>query len=151
VLTLLTTYDRGPRHANLGPDSLSRLVLERAHMSIPSNRPVVRKRLFNVASRIITTCVTNASPDHLLECAPYLPELAGQSPITPLLGKGSGLDSVLITLDALGLSETAEEMTKLLSRVKARSLETKGLVSLDDFAATAEDVLGQNVVSAVRD
>jgi len=151
VLTLLTMYDREIGIRTEALTNLSHLVLDAAGVSIPSNRPVVGERLFNVESGIITTWVRNASPDHLLECAPYLPGLVGQSPITPVLGKGSGLDSILIALDQLGMNANNEEMTELLARVKARSLDTKGLVSQDDFAVLAEDVLSERVASTARD
>jgi isopropylmalate/homocitrate/citramalate synthase len=141
VLALRTMFD-----IDLGIDtkqfaSLSNLVLERSGVTIPSNRPVVGKRLFNVESGIITTWIKNASPDHLLECVPFLPSLVGQEPVTPVLGKGSGLDSVVVALDALGLEATAEEMGELLVQVKARSLEIKGTVALEDFAAMAQSVI----------
>ena len=141
VLTLLAMYDKdlGIRTEKLV--ELSRLVLELARVTIPSNRPIVGDRLFNVESGIITTWLKNAAPDHLLECTPYLPELVGQRPLTPVLGKGSGLDSVLLALDRLGLSASEEQMLEMLSELKSRSLQTKGLVSLDEFAPIAERVL----------
>lgn len=148
VLTLLTMYDRdmGIRPEKLA--SLSRLVLELARVEIPSNRPIVGKQLFNVESGIITTWVKNASPDHLLECAPYLPELVGNEPITPVLGKGSGLDSILLALDRIGRSASTEEMTELLTLVKARSLEKKGLIDDEEFSGLADKTLGPATTTA---
>ena len=142
ILTLLTMYaiDTGVRTEKL--TELSRQVLEIAKVSIPSNRPIVGERLFNIESGIITTWLKNASPDHLLEVAPYLPALVGQHDFKPVLGKGSGLDSILLALDRLGRSASTEHMTELLARVKARSLETKDLVDLEEFAKMADDVLG---------
>lgn len=143
VLALLTMYGQ-----DIGIDTtklvnLSRMVLERAGVSIPSNRPIVGERLFNIESGIITTWVKNASPDHLLECVPYLPALVGQEPITPVLGKGSGLDSIAIALDRVGLTASNEELQELLLAVKTRSIETKSLVSIDEFARLAETTLGR--------
>lgn len=142
VLTLLTMYaiDTGVRTEKL--TELSRRILEMAKVTIPSNRPIVGERLFNIESGIITTWFKNASPDHLLEVAPFLPELVGQRELQPVLGKGSGLDSILVALDKLGRSASDEEMLELLTRVKACSLETKRLVSLEDFAKLADGVLG---------
>jgi len=150
VLTLLTMYGRdlGIRTERLV--DLSKLVLDLAGVTIPSNRPIVGERLYNVESGIITTWVKNASPDHLLECAPFLPELVGQTPITPVLGKGSGLDSVLVALDRLGLTASTEEMQEILLAVKGRSLETKSLVDLEDFARLAETVLGPGAAMSGR-
>jgi len=149
ILTLLTMYgqDLGIRTERLF--DLSKLVLELAGVTIPSNRPIVGEQLYNVESGIITTWVKNAAPDHLLECAPYLPELVGQHPITPVLGKGSGLDSVFIALDRLGMTATNEELQELLLVVKARALETKSLVGPEEFAVMAERVLGRAMTTSV--
>jgi isopropylmalate/homocitrate/citramalate synthase len=80
VLSLLTMYDRdlGIRTEQL--TALSRLVLSLASVSIPSNRPIVGERLFNVESGIITTWVKNASPDHLLECVDMVEQASGRKP-----------------------------------------------------------------------
>jgi isopropylmalate/homocitrate/citramalate synthase len=51
-----------------------------------------------------------------------------------VLGKGSGIDSVAAALERLGLTATDEQALAILDEVKARSLETKGLV--DDEAFT---------------
>jgi isopropylmalate/homocitrate/citramalate synthase len=132
VLALLTMYgiDTGIRTERFY--DISRLVMELAGVSQPSNRPVVGERLFNVESGIITTWVRNVGDD-LVESFPYRPELVGQPPPRLVLGKGSGLDSVAAGLDRLGLSATPEEMQAILDEVKARSLETKGLLDDEDF------------------
>lgn len=142
VLALLTMYDRDMGIKPEKLTSVSRLVLELARVEIPSNRPIVGKQLFNVESGIITTWLKNASPDHLLECAPFLPELVGNEPLTPVLGKGSGLDSILIALDRIGRAASTEEMTELLALVKARALEKKGLIDEEEFSRMASQVLG---------
>jgi hypothetical protein len=71
--------------------------------------------------------------------------LVGQAPITPVLGKGGGLDSILVAPDRLGRTASTGKMTDLLTRVKARSLDTKALVDLDDFARLADvDLSGEH-------
>jgi isopropylmalate/homocitrate/citramalate synthase len=132
VLALLTMYgvDTGIRTERFF--DISKLVMELAGVSQPSNRPVVGERLFNVESGIITTWVRNVGDD-LVESFPYRPELVGQPPPKLVLGKGSGLDSVAAGLDRVGLSATPEEMQAILDEVKARSLEAKGLLDDDEF------------------
>ena len=59
-----------------------------------------------------------------------------------MLGKGSGLDSVLIWLDKVGLGPAdAEQTAAILVEVKRKSLEKKGLLTPDEFHAIAEGVL----------
>jgi len=139
VLALLTMYglDTGIRTERFY--ELSKLVMEIAGVSQPSNRPVVGERLYNVESGIITTWVRNVG-DELTESFPYRPELVGQPAPVLVLGKGSGIDSVAAALERLGLSATDEQALAILDEVKARSLETKGLVDDEAFSAIVDRV-----------
>jgi isopropylmalate/homocitrate/citramalate synthase len=133
VLALLTMYGLDTGIRTEGFTELSKLVMGIAGVSQPSNRPVVGERLYNVESGIITTWVRNVG-DELTESFPYRPELVGQPEPVLVLGKGSGIDSVAAALERLGLTATDEQALAILDEVKARSLETKGLV--DDEAFT---------------
>jgi isopropylmalate/homocitrate/citramalate synthase len=140
VLALLTMYglDTGIRTERFF--DLSKQVMALAGVAQPSNRPVVGERLYNVESGIISTWVRNVG-DELTESFPYRPELVGQPDPLLVLGKGSGIDSIAAALDRLGRSATTEQMTAMLDDVKARSLETKGLIDDETFAAIADGVL----------
>jgi isopropylmalate/homocitrate/citramalate synthase len=141
VVALLTMYgiDTGVKTERFMP--MAREVLERARITQPSNRPVIGERLFNVESGIIASWVRNVGDEYLTEAFPYRPELVGQKPPEIVLGKGSGLDSVAIWLDRIGVTATTAEMEAVLREVKARSLETKNLIGEDEFAAIVEGVL----------
>ncbi len=141
VLALLTMYgiDTGIRTQDFF--ELSKLVMDLAGVSQPSNRPVVGERLYNVESGIITTWVRNVG-DELNESFPYRPELVGQPAPELVLGKGSGLDSVAAWLDKHGLSASTEEIGTILVEVKARSLEKKRLLDDEEFLAIVEQVKG---------
>jgi isopropylmalate/homocitrate/citramalate synthase len=122
--------------------ALSRLVRERAGVPVPPNRAAVGDRIFDVESGIITTWVKNVGSENLLEAFPYRPEVVGQTGPRIVLGKGSGLDSVVIWLDRCGLGPADEDlMLEILGEVKARSLEKKGLLDEEEFVAIAEGVL----------
>ncbi|HEU5348381.1 MAG TPA: hypothetical protein VFU63_07190 [Ktedonobacterales bacterium] len=121
---------------------LSRVVRDAAQVPVPPNRGIVGDRLFHVESGIIATWVKNVGSEHLTEAFPFRPEFVGQTGPEIVLGKGSGLDSVLIWLDKLQLgTATEEEATAILQEVKATSLQKKGLLTEDDFAAIASRVL----------
>ena len=141
VLALLTMYgmDTGIRTERFF--DISKMVMERAGVSQPSNRPVVGERLYNVESGIISTWVRNVG-DELIESFPYRPELVGQQAPRLVLGKGSGLDSILGNLDRLGRTATTEQLQTILDEVKGRSLETKGLVDDDAFLEIVDQVTG---------
>jgi isopropylmalate/homocitrate/citramalate synthase len=125
---------------------LSRLVREAAKVPVPPNRGIVGDRLFHVESGIIASWVKNVGQERLTEAFPFRPEMVGQTGPEIVLGKGSGLDSVLIWLDRLGMGPASEDqMQAILREVKATSLESKGLLDEDAFVRIAEGVLGTAV------
>ncbi|HZQ03021.1 MAG TPA: hypothetical protein VFA88_03285 [Gaiellaceae bacterium] len=127
---------------------LSKLVRELAGVPVPPNRGIVGDRIFHVESGIIASWVKNVGSEHLTEAFPFRPELVGQGPPEIVLGKGSGLDSVLIWLDKVGLGPADDEQAmEILTRVKAKSLEKKGLLTPDEFHAIADDVLASTAVA----
>jgi len=142
VMALLTMYG-----VDTGIDTsqfyeLSHLVLGLAGVAQPSNRPVIGDRLFHVESGIIATWVNNVGREHLTEAFPYRPELVGQAPPEIVLGKGSGLDSVAIWLDRLGIGwNETKELEEVLAEVKAVSLAKKGLLDQDEFRDIASRVI----------
>jgi isopropylmalate/homocitrate/citramalate synthase len=142
VLTLLTMYgiDAGVRTEHL--TRLARLVAELSGVQQPSNRPVTGSRLFNVESGIIATWVRNVGQAHLTEAFPYRPELVGQPPPEIVLGKGSGVDNVVVWLDRLGVRATDEQTLAILQEVKAKSLEKKRLLDPEEFVRIVERVVG---------
>jgi isopropylmalate/homocitrate/citramalate synthase len=140
VLALLTMYGVGTGIDTTRFFELSKLVMGLAGVTQPSNRPVVGERLFNVESGIITTWVRNVG-HQLTESFPYRPELVGQPAPVLVLGKGSGVDSVAAALERLGRSATTEQIERILSEVKERSLADKGLLDDAQFLEIVNRVL----------
>jgi len=143
VMALKTMYgiDSGIDFTKLY--GLSKLVRELAGVTVPSNRGIVGDRIFHVESGIIATWVKNVGSENLTEAFPFRPEMVGQTGPQIVLGKGSGLDSVMIWLDKLGFPPANEEQTMaILTEVKSTSLQKKGLLSEDDFRKIAQGVLG---------
>jgi Isopropylmalate/homocitrate/citramalate synthases len=118
------------------------VVREAARVPVPPNRGIVGDRLFHVESGIIASWVKNVGQANLTEAFPFRPEMVGQSGPEIVLGKGSGLDSVLIWLDRTGMGPaTEEQMMAILQEVKALSLQKKGLLTEDDFRKIAGGVV----------
>jgi isopropylmalate/homocitrate/citramalate synthase len=141
ILALLTMYglDTGIKTEHF--TKISREVLEMAGVTVPGNRAITGERLFKVESGIIATWVKNVGDD-LTETFPFRPELVGQDAVEVVLGKGSGLDSVMMWLDRNGLKAHGEAATEILQIVKAKSLEKKELLTNDEFLECAQKVLG---------
>jgi isopropylmalate/homocitrate/citramalate synthase len=120
---------------------LSKLVRELAGVPVPPNRGIVGDRIFHVESGIITSWVKNVKQEHLTEAFPFRPEFVGQTGPEIVLGKGSGLDSIHIWLERIGLPP-ADEATAMamLQEVKAASLAKKGLLDEEEFRGIAERV-----------
>jgi isopropylmalate/homocitrate/citramalate synthase len=121
---------------------LSKVVREAAKVPVPPNRGIVGDRIFHVESGIIASWVKNVGQANLTEAFPFRPEMVGQTGPEIVLGKGSGLDSVLIWLDKTGMGPaTEEQMMAILQEVKAVSLQKKGLLTEDDFRSIASGVV----------
>jgi len=139
ALTMLYDVDHNLDTTKFYP--LSRLVRERAHHSIPSNRPVVGDRLFEVESGIIVGWFNECIEDYPTELFPFHWDEVGQPPARTVYGKGSGLPSVQGALAALGLDADEEQMRELIAAIKKRALEHKALLPLEEVAKLASEVL----------
>ncbi len=144
VLALRTMYgvDLGVRTEKLY--EVSKLVRQLAGHEIPPNREIVGDHIFDVESGIIVGWYKNLNEDNLTEMFPFKPNLVGQNDVKIVLGKGSGLDSIAIWLDKLGIEATEAEMREILLEVKAKSLEKKGLLDEDEFHGIAQAYVSQS-------
>ena len=140
MLSLLTMYgqDLGIRYQELYP--LSQLIRELSGLQIPSNRPIVGDMLFNIESGIIASWYSQCGKDRPTELFPFHWELVGQHPAEIVLGKNSGLDSIAAWLERIGERASEEEIGKILSEVKMKSLEKKGLVTEEEFRQIVKKV-----------
>ncbi len=143
ALSLLTLYgiDTELRYEKLY--ELSKLVRELANVPIPPNRPIVGDMIFKVESGIIATWLARLKDKRPVELFPFHWSLVGHDPAEIVLGKGSGRDSILYYLSALGYDILPEDsrLDEILVRVKERSLDKKGLLEIDEFRAIVEEVL----------
>ncbi len=133
VMALLTMYgiDLGIRTEKFY--SLAKLVQELSRVEVPSNRSIVGDRLFQVESGIIANWFYNCGIEHQTELFPFRPGVVGQPEAEVVLGKGSGIDSVNIWLSRIGAQATEEEAAEILLQVKALGLQTKQLLTEEQF------------------
>lgn len=113
---------------------LSRLVRERAGHSVPSNRAVVGDRLYQVESGIIASWLHHCLDEHPTEVFPYHWDVVGQPAPQVVYGKGSGLASVEIALEHLGLEADDDQKREMLHAIKERGLDIKALLPLEEVA-----------------
>ena len=141
VLALLTMYDVdcGLKYNKL--NSLANTVREVSGQAVPTNKPVVGDQLFKIESGIIASWFHNCGDENLTELFPYRPELVGRDSAEIVMGKGSGIDSVKIMLQQLQIRATEEESMAVLQAVKAFGLDSKRLLTSDEFRNLANDAI----------
>ena len=107
--------------------SLAHLVQELAGTALPAWKPVTGENLFVRESGAVASQFHDPPA-----IEPYASELVGAERGI-VLGKKSGLDSIRITLERLGLEVDAEGQARLLEAVKRLGTSRQGLVSDADF------------------
>jgi isopropylmalate/homocitrate/citramalate synthase len=75
--------------------------------------------------------------------AAFAPEMIGKSGYEYLLSKVSGVRSIEIFLDRLGLKATKDQKKGLLEIVKEQSNLVKGAISLEEFGYIARSYLNE--------
>lgn len=145
VMALLTMYgiDIGINYDKLYP--LAKMVQEISGVEVPSNRAVVGDQLFQVESGIIANWFKNCGTEFQTELFPYRPEFVGQPHADVVMGKGSGIDSVRIWLDKIGVKASDEEAMEILKQVKALGNSTKKLLTIDQFKDVVSHTVKQKV------
>jgi isopropylmalate/homocitrate/citramalate synthase len=113
--------------------SLSRLVQEKAGTPLPSWKAVTGDALFTRESGAVAAQFHDPPA-----IEPYACELVGATRGI-VLGKKSGLDSIRIKAEELGLDVSGERRPVLLAAVKTLGIEQRRLVGDDEFRALVRD------------
>jgi isopropylmalate/homocitrate/citramalate synthase len=111
--------------------SLSQLVQRLADTPLPPWKPVTGDALFVRESGAVAAQFHDPPA-----IEPYASELVGAERGI-VLGKKSGLDSIRIAVERLGLDVPEERYPELLQAVKQRGTEKRGLVTDDELRALA--------------
>lgn len=146
ALEMLYDVDHGLRTEEFY--GLSRLVRERAGHTIPQNRPIVGDRLFEVESGIIAGWYARCIEEQPTELFPYHWDVVGQPAARVVYGKGSGLPSVVLALQALGIEAGEEDVRALLAEVKDRGMQTKSLLPFEEVSQLIRRRLGDKQPAA---
>jgi isopropylmalate/homocitrate/citramalate synthase len=146
VLSLKMMYgiDTGVRLDKLY--STAKLVEKLAGLAVPTQHPIVGRRLFHVESGIIASWLQNCRKDDPVELFPYRWDIVGQLEGPQIvLGKGSGVESIKYYIEKLGYEATDDEVARILADVKESSLSRKALLSENEFSEIADKVLLKKV------
>ena len=118
--------------------ALSRLVARRAHTPLPPWKAVTGEALFTRESGAVAAQFHDPPA-----IEPYASELVGAERGI-VLGKKSGIDSIRIALERLGLDVPEDRHAELLAEVKRLGTERRRLVSDDDFRRLANEVRSED-------
>ena len=147
VMALLTMYgvDVGLDTSKLTP--LANLVQQLTGVVVPTNKPIVGSSLYQIESGIIASWFKNCGEKFATELFPIRWSAVGQPPAKVVMGKGSGIDSVHLWLQQIGMQVSEEDALKITAAVKNHSLKTKKLLTEAEFRQVAADVLGQRTAA----
>jgi isopropylmalate/homocitrate/citramalate synthase len=113
---------------------VSQMVCRAAGYEVDAWKPVVGENLFVRESGAV------ASQFHIPEAIePFAAELVGARRAI-VLGKKSGLDSITLKCQELGLEITDEQRQAVLAAVKRKGIEKRGLLTDAEFARIVEQV-----------
>ena len=143
ALALLTMYgiDTGIKYEKI--NELSELMRKFSGHTIPSNRGIVGPTLANIESGIVADWYVNAKDEHPLELSPYRYGLVGHKDAEVVIGKMSGIPTVNIYLDQLGMTcDNKEQKLEIVTKIKEKAFEVGRLLTVGEFEEIAHSVLG---------
>ncbi len=143
ALTLLTMYgiDTGLKYNKFYP--VSKFMREITGLNIRQNQGIIGDDLAKIESGIVAGWYYNAKDVAPLELSPYRYALTGHPDAEIVIGKHSGLITVDMTLDRVGLKATDQQKAEILTKVKEQAHVKHGLLTLEEFTQIAQRVLGK--------
>ena len=98
-------------------------------MAVPTNKAIVGSGLYQIESGIIASWFKNCGEENATELFPIRWSAVGQPPAEVVMGKGSGIDSVNMWLQDVGMQVSEDDAMKILAAVKLYSLKNKKMLS----------------------
>jgi len=141
AMSLLTMYgvDTGLNYDKIYPTS--KFLRDRSGLGLRQNRGIVGDNIFDIESGIVTAWYQNAKDIEPLEISPFLPSLVGHKATGIVLGKHSGLPSIEIHLEKLGMTvESVEHKNEILLKVKEKAYEKSGILTTEEFTNIVNEV-----------
>jgi isopropylmalate/homocitrate/citramalate synthase len=141
IMSVLYGIDVGIKYDKL--TGLSELVGELS--GVPASRPFVSDMVNDIESGIPASWHKKLYEQYPTDLFPIRPRFVGHREPNILMGKKSGLDSVAIWAEKLGIELTEEETLEVLRQVKQRSYDHKRLLTEDEFQEITQGVKASSV------
>ena len=142
ALSLLTMYgvDTGLNYEKIYP--LSKYLRDISGLHVRQNRGIVGDNVADIESGIVAAWYKNVEGIAPLELSPYLYDLVGHPDTQVVIGKMSGIPTVEIYMDKLGMATDDKDLKmEIVKRVKDKAFEKYGLLTLEEFGEIAKTVL----------
>lgn len=143
ALGLLTLYgvDTGLKYEKIYP--LAKFFREVSGLQVRQSRGIVGPDISKIESGIVAAWYKNVEGIAPLELSPYLYSLTGHPDVEVVIGKLSGIPTIEIYLDKLGLKARDEDQKmEIVMKVKEKSLTKLGLLNLAEFEEIARKIIG---------
>jgi len=143
VMALKTMYNVDVGIDTTKLTSLANLVQRLTGVVVPTNKAIVGSGLYQIESGIIASWFKNCGEKYATELFPIRWSVVGQPPAEVVMGKGSGIDSVNIWLQQLGMQVSEEDALKIMAAVKAYSLKNKKMLTRGEFRDLAKSIVNR--------
>lgn len=142
ALALLTMFDIDLGLKYEGFYELSKMMRDFSGHKISDNRGIVGPNLADIESGIVADWFVNAKDVAPLEVSPYLYSLVGHPEARVVIGKNSGIPTIDIYLDEIGLKcDDKDQKKELLAKIKEKSYAKHDLLTVEEFAELAHQLL----------
>jgi isopropylmalate/homocitrate/citramalate synthase len=121
---------------------ISRLAEKISAFKVSGTKPIIGEYFFMKESGVSIHSAEKARKAGLYHGAAFAPELVGKKGFDYVLGKESGVASIRVFLERLGLKAGEDEIKKMLQIVKEESNLVKGTIAEAEFEFIAKRVLG---------
>ena len=140
VLALLTMYgiDVGIDYSKM--NELSQLVQELSGVKVLPGRAFIGEDAYTIESGIVTGWYKNVYAKEPTILFPVRPEFVGHVSPKIVMGKKSGVESIAIWSEKLGIELDEEETMAVLMEVKVKSHDLKRVLTEIEFQEIAEKV-----------
>ncbi len=122
---------------------LSKLVQERTNVKMPNNKPIVGDNFYVSESGIVIGWWERLKKlGKPLVMFPIHPGTIGHDDVQVVLGKKSGVPSIRMKAEELGLPEPTEQQAMdILTKVKDLAIERKRILTNEEFEEIAKEVM----------
>jgi isopropylmalate/homocitrate/citramalate synthase len=144
ALTLLTMYgvDTGLKYDKIY--GLTKFLQQISGLKVRQNRGIIGDDIANIESGIVADWYRNVKGIAPLELSPYLYSLTGHPDTKVVIGKNSGIATVEIYLEQLGIKcDSADVKKRIVTALKEKTYEKGCLLTVEELGEVATKIINQ--------